>query len=399
MNILVVSQCFYPEDFKVNDLVEGFVKRGHKVTVLTGKPNYPSGRYFPGYKFWGVKYETLYGANVVRVPLIRRGNGSSLCLMLNYFSFIFFGCWFVLTHKLTIDKAICFAPSPILQVFPALLAKWKYKIPVSLWVQDLWPESVVAVGATTEGSIIWKILYTLTKLIYKKCDNILVQSTQFEESICEKGDFKNKIVYAPNWSEDLFVNNTGVPSKYASLIPNGFIVMFAGNIGTAQDFESILLAVEKTKSQNNIHWVIVGDGRYRSDAENIANRKKLTNIHFLGRYPVSEMPHFFVHADVMLVSLKKKDIFALTIPSKIQAYMAAGKPIVSMLDGVGNEIIIQAQCGLSSASEDYMSLADNVVTLSRMDKIELLKMGENARLYYDGHFDKDVIIDKIVGTL
>ena len=139
MKIVVVTQYFYPEDFKVNDLVKGFVERGHQVTVLTGKPNYPFGTIFKGYRQWGIQRERLFGADVIRVPVIPRGKGGSLALFVNYFSFIFFSCAYVLFHRLPADKVFCWGTSPILQAYAGLVLKHRQRVNASYWVQDLWP--------------------------------------------------------------------------------------------------------------------------------------------------------------------------------------------------------------------------------------------------------------------
>lgn len=389
MKIFVVSQCFYPEEFKINDLVETWVKQGHDVTVLTGKPNYPQGEYFKGYCFWGIQKEVYKGANVIRVPLIKRGNGNALRLVLNYFSFVFFGCWYVLFHKIKTDAIFCFALSPITQIYPALTLKRKTKAKTSIWVQDLWPESVSAVGAMKNHGLAWQLLTKMVSSIYKSCDTIFIQSPAFCESICQKGDFQKKIIYAPNWAEDIYIDTACHKEKYQSLMPDGFKVMFAGNIGKAQDFDSIIKAAELTKNNPSIKWVIVGDGRARKDAETTVKDLGLAEkVLFLGRYPAAEMPDFFIHADVLLVSLRRVNIFALTIPSKLQTYMAFGKPIVSMLDGIGNQIINEAHCGLTSLSGDYKSLAANVIKLSEASKEDMAQMGANARGYYQTNFAK-----------
>lgn len=400
MKIVVVSQCFYPEEFKINDLVEEWVKQGNRVTVLTGKPNYPHGTFYSGYKFSGIQKEKYKGADVIRVPLIRRGSGGSIRLSLNYLSFIIFGCWYVLFHKLDADAIFCFGLSPITQAYPALLLKKLNHSKASIWVQDLWPESVAAVGAVKREGVIWKALSQMVISIYKRCDTIFVQSSAFKTSICKKGDFERKIIYAPNWAEDLYVKNVIDVEKFKALIPPGFVVMFAGNVGAAQNFDSIIKAAELTKSISDIKWVIVGDGRTQKETEKEVLRRGLdTTIKFLGRFKSIEMPNFFVHADVMLVSLKQEDIFALTIPSKIQTYMASGKPIVSMLDGAGNEIIESANCGLTAAAGDYKTLADNVIRLYKTPKADLKSMGVNAKSYYHQHFEKSRVIETIVEHL
>ena len=201
MKILIVSQYFFPEEFKVNDLAEELVRRGHKVTVLTGKPNYPQGKYYDGYKFGGIQCEDYKGAKVIRVPLVNRGKGGTFGLLANYLSYVLFGCAYAWVYKLECDAVICFETSPITQIYPAFTVRRRTRCKVAMWVQDLWPESVVAAGPMGNG-VLMRWLTGMVRNIYRRCDVLFVQSKAFEKSICAKGDFQRKIVYAPNWAED-----------------------------------------------------------------------------------------------------------------------------------------------------------------------------------------------------
>lgn len=400
MHILLVSQYFWPETFRINDLAESLLKYGHKVTVLTGKPNYPQGKIYKGYSFWGYKKENHKGIEIIRVPLIPRGNGSGFRLILNYLSYVLFSCIHILFHRKKYDVSLTFAISPITQVYAALLHKMLCKSKVVLWVQDLWPESVTAAGKMNSG-FIYRQLLKMVQSIYHKVDHICIQSEAFVASISQKGIDSSKISYIPNWAEDLFTERKEVDKiKYKSLIPKGFIVMFAGNIGEAQDFDSIINAAIKIKNNPLIKWVIIGDGRKKKEIEKQIQEKGLTeNVYLLGRYPVEDMPHLFIHADVMLVSLKDEEIFSLTIPSKIQSYMAFGKPIVSMINGIGNQIIEEANCGYTASAGNYNQLANNVLTAYNTDKKELEDKGKNGILYYEKNFSKSQIITHLLSIL
>lgn len=395
MKITIVSQYFYPEEFKVNDLAEEWVKRGHEVTVLTGKPNYPGGRILKGYKFWGVQEESYKGIRVIRVPLAPRGKGGGIRLALNYISYVFFASYYVLTHRLDTDRIFCFEISPVFQMYPALLLKRRTGADVSMWIQDLWPESVAA-SSNLKSGFVQNLLSVLIRGIYRRTDILFVQSPAFCESVLDKGEFQDKLSYVPNWAEDVFTKRTSGLNKHHSLMPKGFKVMFAGNIGAAQDFESIIRATVLTRHIPEIKWVIVGDGRMRTGIEQQVKSLELGDtVSFLGRYPVEEMPDFFALADVMLVSLKNEYIFSLTIPSKIQAYMASGKPIVTMLSGIGNQILKDANCGLAAESGDYKLLAENVIAMYHMSKEERSQLGMNGQVYYNAHFQKKVCIDRL----
>lgn len=395
MKITIVCQYFYPEEFKVNDLAEEWVKRGHEVTVLTGKPNYPKGKILSGYKFWGIQEENYKGARVIRIPLIPRGKGGGLRLMMNYFSYVFFASLYVLTHRIETDRIFCFETSPVFQMYPALLLKKRTEASASIWIQDLWPESVAAASNLKNGFIM-NLLSKLVKGIYRRTDILFVQSPAFYESVLDKGNFNDKLVYVPNWAEDVFMKKSCSSKKYEHLMPNGFKVMFAGNIGAAQDFASIIQAAALTRHIPEIKWVIVGDGRMKADVEQKVKSLKLNETFlFLGRFPVEEMPDFFALADIMLVSLKEEYIFSLTIPSKVQAYMASGKPIVTMLSGIGNKILKEADCGLTAESGDFKTLAENVIAMYRKTEEERLQLGMNGQTYYKVHFQKKVCIDKL----
>ena len=401
MDILLVSQYFWPEEFRFNDVAEELVKRGHRVTVLTGKPNYPKGKIYEGYKKWGVQKETYKGAEVIRVPLFPRGKSGSIRLVLNYLSFVFFSKWYIRFHKRNYDVSFSYATSPIMQVNAALLQKHLRGTPAYLWIQDLWPESVEAAGKLKSGfGSRW--LSKVVRKIYQQADGICVQSPAFVESVIKHGADEKKITYIPNWAPDLYLSELSADekTKYNDVVPEGFKVMFAGNIGEAQDFGSIIKAAEILKDKKDIKWVIVGDGRRREYAEKIIAEKGIQdNFCFLGRYPSNEMPSMLGNADLLLVSLKDSEIFARTIPSKIQAYMAVGKPIAAMLNGIGGEIVKEADCGYVTQSGNAEGLAKCVLEAYNESPENLEEKGTNARKYYDEHFSKDKIIDNLLKEL
>lgn len=397
MKILIVCQYFWPESFRVTDLALDLLKRGHQVEVLTGKPNYPHGKFYEGYGFFSHSKDVYKGITIHRVPLFPRRKSTGFQLSLNYLSFVVFSCLYVLFHRQKYDVSLTFALSPIIQAYPALLHKKLYKSKAFLWVQDLWPESVTAAGNVNNKHII-RILNKIVTHIYRNTDKILVQSKSFIPSVEEKGVDKNKIRYVPNWAEDLFTENLTVDkNRYKNILPEGFIVMFAGNIGEAQDFESIVKAAELTKGIPDIKWVFVGDGRKKEYVEKKIKKLKLQDtIKLLGRYPVEDMPDFFIHADVMLITLKKEQIFSMTIPSKLQSYMAYGKPIVGMLDGIGADLIIDANCGSVVPSANYEELSRNVVRLFHEDKKTLAEKGKNGKKYYETNFSKHRVIASLI---
>jgi glycosyltransferase involved in cell wall biosynthesis len=395
MNILIVTQYFWPEEFRVNDLAVDLVGRGNNVTVLTGNPNYPKGKFFKGYgfKFMNEKHQ---GIKIYRVPIIPRGN-NILTLILNYLSFTITGSIFILFHRIKYDKVFAINFSPITAVFPAILYKKLHKKQLYLWVQDLWPESVSAAG-NINSSFVLKLLTKMVKYIYKNSDRVLLQSEAFIPSVEEKGVTKKQIEYIPNWAEDLYSDKSKIIlNKYEAIIPKGFLVMFAGNIGESQDFESILKAAVITKKYLDIKWVIVGDGRRKAWVENqIISLGLQQSFYMLGRFPMGEMPSFFVHADIMLLSLKNEVIFSLTIPSKVQSYMAFGKPIIGMLNGIGAEIIRNGHCGFVGLAGDHIALANNVIKAFNENSEDLTNKGLNGKKYYEQNFSKKIVVDKLL---
>lgn len=397
MNILIVTQYFWPENFRINDIVQGLLERGHQVTVLTGIPNYPDGTYFKGYGLLSQSRQNYFGARVIRVPLIPRGNGGGMRLALNYLSFAIFSSMlapFLCRGK--IDLIFVFEPSPITVGLPALVLKKLRSIPIMFWVQDLWPESLSAAGAVRSEKII-SLVTSLVCMIYKGCDKILVTSRAYLGKIERLGVSSDKLCYFPQSAEELYqplVMESNVPEN--GLMPAGFRVMFAGNIGAAQDFATILDAAEILKGFHDIHWIIVGDGRMRRWVEAEVDARGLSDtFHLIGRYPIESMPRFFSLADVMLVTLKREPIFALTIPAKVQSYLACGKPIIAALDGEGGRLIEESKAGLSCTAEDPNALAEVVLKMYMMPKSDLEDMGKQGREFYLENFERNMLIDRL----
>jgi len=283
-------------------------------------------------------------------------------------------------------------------VIPAIIIKIKYKTKLFLWVQDLWPESIHAITKINFVGLNY-ILNMMVKLIYFFSDKILVSNNGFFKSILEKGVKKEKIEFMPNWSEKIFEEDQKInKKKYKHLIPSGFVVMFAGNMGKAQDLENILNAIELTNDK--IKWVFLGEGRKLKWFSNEIKEKKLDlKVKILGAYPLEEMPHFYCHADLTLVSLTNDYIFSLTMPGKVQSYMASGKPIVTMLNGEGNRIIQSANCGFCANASDYKKLAVNITNASNLSSKKLNEYGKNGKKYYEINFKKEIIINKFCKLL
>ena len=395
MKILIASQYFYPENFRINDLAFTMAERGHQVTVLTGIPNYPTGQFFDGYGLFRHRHEIFKGVEIIRAPLIPRGNASGWRLALNYLSFAFLACWVGLTKvRGDYDAIFVFQVSPITVGIPAVLMKWLKKAPIFFWVLDLWPESVTAVGGIKQPWLI-SVLTKLTKWIYSHCDLVLVQSKGFYAHSLKMGVPQDRLKYFPNWAESLY-QPMQASVEHLPNMPNGFRVMFAGNIGVAQDFPSILDAVEKLKHLKEIQWIIVGDGRMQVWVrEQVAKRSLQDVVHILGRHPIEKMPELFARVDALLVTLKKEAIFASTIPGKVQSYLACGKPIIGMLDGEGAHVVQESGAGFVCPSEDSSSLATIVEKLYLLPQDARDAMGAAGRKYYELNFDKELLFSRL----
>lgn len=379
MRLLVITQYFWPENFRVNDLVAELVSRGHEVTVLTGLPNYPEGKVFQQYRDDPGSYSRYEGACVVRVPLTSRGQGG-LRLIINYLSFAVsasvIGLWKLRGRRF--DAIFTFQLSPVTVGLPAALMRRIKRAPLAFWVLDLWPETLQAIGAV-HSPLLLRAVGRLVAFIYRRCDLILAQSKSFIPQIKKYAGEKQRVEYFPSWAESIFDRQDVAPASEIPLQPGSFNVMFAGNIGEAQDFPGILAAAESLQSHKHIRWLIVGDGRMAHWVTDEIKRRKLHDcVLMLGRYSVERMPSFFKHANALLVSLKDEPIFSMTIPGKLQSYLAVGIPVVAMLNGEGAELVSRSRSGLTCAAGDPGGLADAVLSLSKMSEVERAAMGKNG---------------------
>ena len=395
---MVVSQYFWPENFRINDLVRELVSRGHQVTVLTGVPNYPDGHVFPGFRREPEKYATYEGAQVVRIPMRPRGKGSAR-LMLNYLSFLLsgltFGPWRLRGQNY--DAILMFATSPITSALPAVLLRRLKRAPMLLWVLDLWPETLSAVGVVRAPWLLQGV-GKLVSFIYRRCDLILAQSRAFFQNIERWSGDTSRIRYLPGWAEPIFdaelLSVECAPE--VSAFQGTFNVMFAGNIGDAQDFPSILKAANILRDRADIRWLIVGDGRAADDVRREIERLGLQDrVVMLGRHPIEKMPSFFRAASALLVSLKAEPIFAMTIPGKVQSYLAAGVPLLGMLDGEGARVIEESGAGYACSAGNSRMLAQHVERLAAVDSTQRDEMGRRGRTYCRQEFDRATLISRL----
>ena len=394
MKILFVCQYFYPEVFRGNDIAFHWAEQGHDVHVVSGVPNYPHGKFYEGYGLLKKRHEVIRGVKVTHLPIVPRGNGK-VTLLLNYLSYLIVANVWVFFHALfhKYDRVFVQQLSPVTMSSPGVLYKRIRKVPLYIWVLDLWPESLTAAGGVTNKYVLGFFRHYV-KQEYKYSDKILISSRSFAKSIAEYGDYSDKVVYYPQWADG--IDGGIITPDDPPVIPDGFKLMFAGAVGEAHGFECTMQAALLTKDHKDIKWIIVGDGRRLDWVRDYIKEHELEEtVYTLGRYPSGTMPWFFRQADVMLVTLNDDPLFRLYSPAKISSYMAAGMPIVAVLNGEGAEVIREAQCGWALPAGDANGFAKLAIELSQMDKKVLEEKGQNALKYYNEHFVKGKCLNKL----
>ncbi len=371
LTIAIVTQYFYPESFIINDIVEELASLGHTVEVFTGQPNYPDGNTYEGYESDSCS-EHLYkdSIKVHRAPLRPRRAGGAKNLILNYLSFVVNGIKHFPKQNAgkKFDAIIVFAVSPITAAIPAIVLKRSTNAHLMIWVQDLWPETLKATGFIKNHWAL-KAVGVLVRFIYAKADTVLVQSEAFISS-AEKYVDRSKLVYYPNSYRLSPAPPAGavsvLPDEINQLLTSNFCIVFAGNLGFAQSLETIVDAA-KALTHLGCKIVVVGSGSRLEWMNEQKRLHALHNLELVGRLPSESMPELFSKSEVLLVTLKKDEIFTLTIPSKVQAYMAAGKPILAALDGEGARVVQLAGAGLCSPAGDAAALASNIEEIYRSE--------------------------------
>ncbi|CAM5200131.1 hypothetical protein CDEN61S_01021 [Castellaniella denitrificans] len=403
MRILLVSQYFWPENFGINALAIALRKRGVAVSVLTGKPNYPDGVVFGNYSAWGCGSEDWNGIKISRIPIFPRGKRSALRLALNYISFIvaglIFGSWKLRGQQF--DAIFVYAPSPILQALPALWLARQKRAPLALWVQDLWPQSLEATGFVKNRGLLDSVA-RVVRFIYRHTDRILVPSEGFRSPIAALVDNPEKIHFYPNaWIEpsDLETFESAVDALCEE-ISEGFSVVFAGNLGTAQALDVILDAAAIVKNTDvNIRIFLIGSGSLSDWLAAEITRRELFNVVLPGRFPPEAMTRLYAAASALLVTLRDEPIFALTIPSKVQSYLAAGRPVIASLNGEGARVITEAGAGLVCPAGNAVALAAALFEMRSMEAERREKMAENARKYAIENFSLDSLTNELLAHL
>lgn len=401
--VLLVSQNFLPENFKSNDIAFELQKKGFIVDVLTGIPNYPRGEYYDGYGVFSKRSEIIDGVHIYRCLQTPRGKrATGLGLFLNYFSFAFFSTfwafYFVLFKK-KYDAIIVHEVSPITQAWPAVIIGVLRKTSVYTWVLDVWPEALMS-GANINNKLLLETVGVFVKFVYKYTSKILISSERFKELIINRVDDDRKIVYFPNWCDDILqMPKVAVPN--VQFRDDCFNIMLAGNIGGAQDVISLLKAAEILKNNKRIHWIFVGGGSERQNMLNYIKEHNLEGVvSCIDSLPFKYMSEVYSHATVMIVSLLSNfAVLDAVVPARLQSYMSSMKPIIGMANGGCADIIKESKCGVVVPASDYQQLAEQIQVMSRMPKETLDIFGQNGRQFYLNNFQKEQCINNLISLI
>lgn len=394
--ILVVTQHFWPENFRINDIVEGFLQDGIAVDVLCGLPNYPKGEWFPGYSAAGPFEEEWHGARLYRCKEVSRRGNTSVNIFLNYISWPWYAAHAL--HRLPggYDAVFCFNTSPVLMCWPAIRYAKKHHIPFTNYVLDIWPENLYSV-LNVKNKALRAIAQGVSDALYKKADRLIAMSEPLQQRLCQRtGMPPQKIAVIPQYCEDFYA----VPQPDAALqaqFGGRFNLVFTGTFTPAQSLETVITAVQDARSRgaDMLHLLLVGDGMSRAALE--AKVKELhaeDAVTFYGSVPATDIPKFTALADALIVCLSDSPDLGLTVPAKVASYMAAGKPVLASMDGAGNAAVAAAG-GLSSPACDAAALADNLLALTRMDAAQHAAMGQSAKEYYLAHYRRSELLRKL----
>ena len=379
MKILVVCQYYYPEPFRLHDICEELVRRGHQVTVLTGVPNYPMGEIYEEYRKGKHRTEEIRGVQVIRTWTIPRKTGA-FCRMLNYFSFPVSSWLKVSSLDSDIDLVLINQQSPVMMAWPGIRYGRKYKRPLMMYCMDLWPASLTAAGMKP-GSPVYGFFHGISHRIYRSMDRILVSSQMFAQYLHQEfGIDRSRMITLPQHAEDVFCDLLPHTSE------GPINLVFAGNVGAAQSLDTVLDAARQLK---DVLFHIVGDGVELDRLKAKAGE----NVRFYGRCSVEEMPGYYALADALLVTLKADPVLSFTLPGKVQSYMAAGRPIIGAADGETRRTIEEADCGFCGRAEDPLELVQNIRKFAESKK--KAEMGRNARRYYELYFARDRFMDQL----
>jgi len=393
MKILVVSQYFHPEPFRISAICRELVQRGHEVTVMTAYPQYPQGEIYEGYGF-DIPYETEWnGVRIHRVKTHPRGH-NALGLFRNCVSYVVSGNRWVRQCKEKYDRVFVFGLSPATLALPAVTYKKKFGSPMYYYLQDLWPESVHEVLGIRLAPLTW-VINRIVGRIYKYSDTILCTSKGYIGNLVAKGVPEDKLVYWPQFCTAPDFTDAVKPEIYAD---DTFNVVFTGNIGDAQGLDLVVEAAARLKGKG-IRWYLVGDGRAKERLEQLAADRGVTeDVVFVGRVSEAEANTYVHFADCAYLSFQPNPLFDLTLPAKLQTYLACGAPILAAAGGESAALIDEAQCGVAVPPQ-VDELVQAVQRMASLSPEERKTMANNAQRYSRAHFDKDALVDQLLDLM
>ena len=393
MRILVISQYYYPEQFRINDICKELVKRGHKVTVLTGIPNYPEGKYYKGYGLTKKRKDIKDGVDIIRLPIIPRGK-NSIMLILNYISFVISGFfWSKFTRK-KFDKVFIYEVSPMLQALPGVWYSNRKKIDSYIYVMDLWPESIQLV-TNLNNKVILKFINRIVDYIYKNCKKILTSSESFIKNIHKRGHSKNKLVFWPQYAEEFYKPLDKKDYIKEEMQTKDFKIVFAGNIGYAQGLEIVINTAKILKEKNiKVKFYLIGNGRAKEELIKDVEENNLQDyIKFIDKQPAEKIPEYYANADMAFITLKKNLISDEILPAKLQSYFACVVPILGSADGEIKQVIEKSKAGFCVESGNAEKLAEQIEKCMNLTKEELKQMQQNSRGFYEKNYEKQMLLN------
>lgn len=400
--ILVVTQHYWPENFRITDICEGFVEKGCEVDVLCGLPNYPKGFLFSGYRYFKPRRQQKNGVNIYRCGEILRKGNSSVRIFLNYISFpvsAFFNLCRLWGKKY--DAVFSYETSPVLMLWPAIVKAKLSHTPLTCYVLDLWPENLYSV-LSVKSKFLRKICKSVSDWHYKKCDKLIAMSPALQSRLIEvTGKSADKVYCIPHFCESLYeekIHSEALEKRFAGK----FNILFAGNFSPAQGLCVLIKVAERLKANNidGIHFITVGDGMSHADFVADAEKSGVSDYFtFEGQKPVTDIPMYQTAADALFAGLAKIDSLELTIPAKVTSYIAAQKPVLLCMDGAGAQMVNEAKCGLCAAAGDADGLYDAVLKLYNMPPEQRQQLCENARVYHEKYLKRDIVLQKLINAV
>lgn len=395
--ILVVTQHFWPEAFRVNDLVEGLSEDGCTVDVLCGLPNYPLGEWFEGYKYTGPRRESYKGAAVYRAGEIRRKGNTGPRIFFNYVSWPFFALFHLWRLPGGYDAVLCYNTSPVLMSFPALVYAKLHRVPFTNYVLDLWPENLYSV-LPVKSRFLQRIAAGVSRWHYRRADRLVAMSESLRRRLLERtGKPEGAVAVIPQHCEDFYASPVSDPELTAHYAGR-FNLVFAGNFSPAQSLETVIRAAVKARAEGaaDLRLVLLGDGMSRPALEALAAQLHADDtVEFAGSVPPVRIPAFTALADGLVAALSASPDLGLTVPAKIASYMAAAKPILASMDGEGAAAVTAAECGFASPAEDVNALAAAMLRLYTLSPADRTALGHKAFAYYQEHYRRRAVLTRL----